>query len=272
MTELEIREIMNAVMREMRRQRLVEVEVSARHVHLTGQDLETLFGKGAKLTPKKSLSQPGQFLSEERVTLVGGKSRKEGVAVLGPVRKYTQVELAKSDCLSLGVKAPLRESGDVADSGPIEIVGPCGKIQVSQGAIIAHNHIHLRPETAAAMGLTDKQRVSVSVRSERPVVFLDVIVRVSTLAADRMHIDVDEANAAGISGMTFGTILTGGVKEQDNHREEKRPAVKKLLTEQYFRDQQCQDVTEIRVGKKTIVTDLAGEYIKKHNIKLIRCD
>jgi len=182
---------------------LVEVEVSARHVHLTREHLEILFGKGAELTPKRPLSQPGQFLSEERVTLIGPKGRKERTAILGPIRPATQVELSKSDCVELGVKAPVRESGDVAGSGSISIEGPCGSIKIAEGAIIAHNHVHLTPEVARIMGVTDKQRVSVEVFTDRPVTFRDVIIRVSEKFSCRMHIDFDEANAALVSGFTL---------------------------------------------------------------------
>ena len=177
-------QIVSAVMDAVHRAGLVEVEVSARHVHLSQADVEVLFGPGARLEPKRPLSQPGQFLSEQRVTLVGPKGRKERVAVLGPARKATQVELSKSDCMELGVKAPVRESGDVAGSGAITIEGPCGTLD-----------------------LKDKQRVSVAVMSERPVIFQDVIIRVSTEFSCKMHIDVDEANAALVSGFTLGKII-----------------------------------------------------------------
>ena len=186
---------------------LVEVEVSARHVHLTQEDLERLFGKGAKLHPKRPLSQPGQFLSEERVTIRGPKEEKTRVAVLGPVRKATQVELSRSDCVALGVKAPIRESGDVKGSAPMTIVGPEGTIEISEGTIIAHNHIHVPEETAKRLGLADKERVSVRVLTDRPVVFEDVIIRVSDRFTFKMHVDFDEANAAEVSGFTLGQII-----------------------------------------------------------------
>lgn len=200
-------QIIKAVLDAIPRAGLVEVEVSARHVHLTHAHLEVLFGKGASLTPKRPLSQPGQFLSEERVTIIGPKGRKERTAILGPVRPATQVELSKSDCVELGVKAPVRESGDVKGSGSITIEGPCGSITIDEGVIIAHNHVHLTPEVAQIMGVQDKQRVSVEVFTERPVMFRDVIVRVSEKFSCRMHIDFDEANAALVSGFTLGKII-----------------------------------------------------------------
>lgn len=200
-------QIIKAVLDAIPRAGLVEVEVSARHVHLTQEHLEVLFGKGASLTPKRPLSQPGQFLSEERVTIIGSKGRKERTAILGPVRPATQVELSKSDCVELGVKAPVRESGDVKGSGSITIEGPCGSITIDEGVIIAHNHVHLTPEVAQIMGVEDKQRVSVEVFTERPIMFRDVIIRVSEKFSCRMHIDFDEANAALVSGFTLGKII-----------------------------------------------------------------
>lgn len=186
---------------------LVEVEVSARHVHLTDEDVEKLFGKGQVLHEKRPLSQKGQFLCEERVTLIGSKGRKERVAVLGPVRKATQVELSVSDCVALGTKAPLRESGDVKGSAPLILEGPAGSISLSEGTIVAHNHIHVPTDVADMLHLKDKEHVSVKILSERPVTFDDVIVRVSPEFNFKMHIDFDEANAASVKGFTLGKII-----------------------------------------------------------------
>lgn len=200
-------DIVKAVLESIPKAGLVVAEVSARHVHLTQADVETLFGAGATLTPKRRLSQPGQFLSEERVTLVGPRGSKEHVAILGPVRAKTQIELSKSDCVSLGVDAPVRQSGDVEGSGAIVIEGPKGRLDLKQGVIIASNHIHLTPETAKVMGLHDQQRVQVELLTERPVRFEDVLVRVSRTSCDRMHIDFDEANAALVNGFTLGHVV-----------------------------------------------------------------
>lgn len=196
-----------AIMDSVHRAGLVEVEVSARHVHLTQADAEVLFGTGAQLKPVRPLSQPGQFLAEQRVTLVGPRGKKERVAVLGPVRKASQVELSKSDCVDLGVDAPLRESGDVAGSGSITIEGPKGTLELKEGVIIAHNHIHVTAPDSLLLDLKDKQRVSVELLTERPVVFEDVIIRVSTQFSCKMHIDFDEANAAMVRGFTLGRII-----------------------------------------------------------------
>ena len=181
---------------------LVEVEVSARHVHLTQEDVELLFGKGAVLHPKRPLSQPGQFLSEERVTLIGPKGKKERVAVLA-----TQVELSISDCVALGIKAPVRESGDLRDAGPVVIEGPKGTLDASSAVIVARAHVHVPPQVAAKLDLQDKERVSVQIMTERPVTFDNVVIRVSDQFRYKMHIDFDEANAAQVSGFTLGKIL-----------------------------------------------------------------
>lgn len=201
-------EIVDAVLASIKDAGLVQVEVSARHVHLSQADTERLFGKGATLTPKRDLSQPGQFLSEERVTVVGPKGEKARTAVLGPVRKDSQVELSRTDCAELGIKAPLRESGDIEDSGAVTLVGPNGTIELGQGAIVAQNHIHVTPETAQRLKLKDKQSVKVEVFTSRPIIFQNVIIRVSENFRDRMHIDFDEANAAAVEGFTLGKIIT----------------------------------------------------------------
>lgn len=184
------------------------VETSARHVHLTEEHIEALFGKGAKLTHKKDLSQPGQFACEERVTLVGPKKQIPNVIILGPARPATQVEVSFTDARTLGVEAPVRESGDVKGSAGCKIVGPCGEIEISEGVIVAKRHIHLTPEDAAAFGVEDKQVVSVKIDSEaRSTIFGDVVCRVSPKFAAAMHIDTDEANAACAFGKIYGEII-----------------------------------------------------------------
>lgn len=202
-----IEEIALRVCDAIRKARLVQVEVSAKHVHLTEEHIEVLFGKDAKLIEKRELSQPGQYLSEQRLVLVGPKGRMERTAVLGPARIATQVELSKSDCVALGIQAPLRESGDVADSAPITIEGASGSITIKEGAIIAQSHLHLTPETATIMGLSDKEKVDVELLTERAIVLKNVVTRVSSKFRDRMHVDFDEANAASVSGFTLGQII-----------------------------------------------------------------
>ena len=187
----------------------VVVEVSARHVHLSQQDLETLFGSGYELTVKKMLSQPGQYASEERVTVVGPKREIAGVSILGPVRKDTQVELSLTDARSIGVKAPVRESGDIAGSAGCKLIGPKGELEIKEGVIAAKRHIHATPADAERMGLSDKQIVSVEIPSAdgRKLTFGDVVVRVSDSYALAMHIDTDESNAAAMTPNSLGTII-----------------------------------------------------------------
>ncbi|MBQ7897965.1 MAG: phosphate propanoyltransferase [Clostridia bacterium] len=185
----------------------VLVETSARHVHLSAEHLEILFGKGAELTVKKMLSQPGQFACEERVTVVGPKREIKGVSILGPVRPATQVELSLTDARSIGLSAPIRESGDVAGTPGCKLVGPCGEVEIAEGVIAAKRHIHLTPADAEAFGVKDKEIVSVKIDGERNLVFGDVVVRVSEKFAAAMHIDTDESNAAAAFGEVYGEIV-----------------------------------------------------------------
>lgn len=187
----------------------VLVEISARHVHLSRADLETLFGKGYALTVKKELSQPGQFASNERVRVIGSKGEFPAVSILGPVRKATQVELSLTDARSIGVAAPVRESGDIAGSGACRLVGPKGEIEISEGVIAAKRHIHATAADAERMGLANGEIVSVEIPTSngRNLTFGDVVVRVSDSYALAMHIDTDEANAAGMAPNTIGKII-----------------------------------------------------------------
>ena len=186
----------------------VLVEISAHHVHVSEKDLEILFGKGHQLTNKKDLSQPGQFACEERVTVVGPKREIKGVSILGPCRPQTQVEISLTEARSIGVSAPIRESGDLAGSPGCKLVGPCGEVEITEGVIAAKRHIHMTPEDAEKYGIVDKQIVSVKIPTEgRALIFDDVVARVSKSYALAMHLDTDEANAAAIPGSTIGEIL-----------------------------------------------------------------
>ncbi|MCR4668332.1 MAG: phosphate propanoyltransferase [Clostridia bacterium] len=185
------------------------VETSARHIHVTKETLEILFGKGHELTPKKDLSQPGQFACEERVTIVGPKREMPGVSILGPCRKSDQLELAATDARSIGVTAPVRESGDLAGSAPCKVVGPCGEVEMKEGVIIAKRHIHMTPEDAAELDVKNGQIVDVLIENEngRRTIFGDTVVRVSPSYKLAMHIDTDESNAAMCAKNQMGTIV-----------------------------------------------------------------
>ena len=185
------------------------VETSARHVHLSQEHLEILFGKDAKLTHKKDLSPPGQFACEERVTIVGPKKEMPGVSILGPVRPATQVELSATDARAIGVVAPIRESGDVAGSGGCKIVGPAGEVEINEGVIVAKRHIHLTPAAAEEMNVKDKEIVWVKIDTDgRKAILGDVVVRVHENFSPAMHIDTDESNAVSAFNGLEGEIIT----------------------------------------------------------------
>lgn len=186
---------------------LVPVGVSARHVHLTREHVEALFGPGYQLTRKKDL-MGGQFACNEQVTIVGLKLRAiENVRILGPVRKQTQVEISATDARTLGIRAPIRQSGDIAGSAPIAIVGPKGAIYLNEGAIVAMRHIHMSPRDAEAAGLENGDIVSVKADNDRGTIFSHVVIRVDRSFTLEMHIDTDEANAAGIKQGDTVTII-----------------------------------------------------------------
>ena len=184
------------------------VETSARHVHLSREHLDILFGAGYELTSKKDLSQPGQFACTERVDVVGPKKTLAGVSILGPTRPASQVEISLTDARSIGVNAPIRESGDIAGTGACKLVGPCGEVEIAEGVIAAKRHIHMTPADAAEYGVQDKDVVSVQVETDgRALTFGDVVVRVSEKFALAMHIDTDESNAACAGPGTMGTLI-----------------------------------------------------------------
>ena len=183
------------------------VEVSARHIHLTQEQIETLFGAGHQLTPKKDLSQPGQFACEEKVSVVGPRAELK-CSILGPARKAAQVELSLTDARTVGLDAAIRESGDIDGTMGCKVVGPEGEIEIECGVIAAKRHIHMTPADAANYGVNNGDVVAVKVETEgRSVVFGDTVVRVRDDFALAMHIDTDEANAAGIKGSALGEIV-----------------------------------------------------------------
>ena len=186
----------------------VLVETSARHIHLSREAVDTLFGVGYQLTNKKDLSQPGQYACAEKLEVVGPKGKIKA-SILGPTRNASQVELSLTDARTIGVVAPIRESGDIAGSGACKLVNPenGNELELTEGVIAAKRHIHLTPEAAAEMGVSDKEIVSVEIKSERSAILGDVVVRVSEKFAPAMHIDTDEANAACAFGVIYGKIV-----------------------------------------------------------------
>ena len=183
----------------------IELEASGRHVHVTAQQAEKLFGHG--LTPQRELSQPGQFVAQERVTVIGPKGRFENVAVLGPERPEAQVEISLTDGRTLGITPPVRLSGDVAGTPGVVLEGPAGKVELRQGVLAAQRHIHMHPEDATKMGVKDKQQVRLQTYTQRPVVFENVTVRIHPAFETSVHLDYDEANACGFQKGDLGRIL-----------------------------------------------------------------
>ena len=174
------------------------IALSNKHVHLSQGDIETLFGAGHQLTHFKPLSQPGQFACEEKVDLVGPKGTIKGVRVLGPARPATQVEISLADGFALGVKAPIKESGDIEGTPGLKLVGPAGEVELEKGVIVASRHIHMSLDDAAKFGVQDKQIVKVKTFGPRAIVFENVLVRANEKFALEMHVDIEEGNAAGV--------------------------------------------------------------------------
>jgi len=195
----------DALTRRVLERLFVELEASGRHVHVTKAQAQTLFGHN--LTPARELSQPGQFLAKERLTVLGPKGKFEQVAVLGPERPEGQVEVSFTDARVLGINPPVRLSGDVKDTPGAVLEGPCGRVTLPRGVIVAKRHIHMTPEDAQNMGVKDRQRVKLQVYTDRSVIFDDVVVRVHPSFQTRVHLDYDEANACGFQKGDLGRIL-----------------------------------------------------------------
>ena len=184
------------------------IETSARHIHLTQETVEKLFGAGYQLTIRKPLSYPGQYACNERLTIVGPKKEMANVSILGPTRKADQVEVSATDARTLGIDAPIRESGDVKGSGTCKLIGPAGEVELSEGVIVAKRHLHVTEEDAAAMGIKNGEIIKVACGGEgRKLIFDDVVVRVNVGGATTMHIDTDESQAA--NNPTQGEIYRG---------------------------------------------------------------
>jgi putative phosphotransacetylase len=187
-------------------ERRVVIEGSGKHCHVTRATLDTLYGKGFELEVKKMLSQPGQFASNQKVTVVGPKGQTT-VSIIGPCRKADQIELSYTDARALGFDPPVRESGDLTGSPGCKLVGPKGEVTIASGVIIAKRHLHLTPEDAETFGIKDQQIVKIKVGGERGLIFDEVVARVSPDYATYVHLDYDEINAAALFGETTGEIL-----------------------------------------------------------------
>jgi len=190
-----------------KQEKRIAIGVSNRHIHLSKDDLATLFGKNYELTLQKELSQPGQFAAKETVTLIGERGTLEKVRILGPVRKQTQAEISATDCYKLGIKPVIRDSGQHEGTPGLQIVGPQGTVELKSGVMVASRHIHLNLEQASEWSLNDGDRVSVEIQSQRPTIFEEVLIRVSEHYQKEMHLDLDEANAALINGQSQGVLM-----------------------------------------------------------------
>lgn len=202
-----LNEIVQEVISRVKKEAFIEVEASGRHVHLSEEDVEKLFGKGYTLTKLRDLSQPGQYACKERVTITGPKGSIKNVIVLGPCRKETQVEVSLTDGSSLGVKAPIKQSGDLKNTLGIKISTEHGEVSLEKGLMVAKRHIHITPSDASKFNVYDNEVVQVKVFGQRPLIFDDVVVRVNKNFNTYMHIDYDEANACGFSKGTMAKII-----------------------------------------------------------------
>lgn len=200
-------QLIDSIVKELKDRLFIEVEASGRHIHLSRQDIDTLFGVGYQLTKAKDLSQPGQFACTERVTVTGPKGSLKNVVVLGPERKASQVEVSLTDALALGVKAPIRQSGDIEGTPDIIVSNGDKQVRLTQGLIVAKRHMHITPEDAVKFNVTDGEIVKVKVFGLRPLIFDDLVVRVSKDFRTYIHIDYDEANACGFTKGTLGMII-----------------------------------------------------------------
>lgn len=252
----------------------IPIGVSARHVHLAQAEVEQLFGENYQLTPKFELSQPGQFAAEETVVIAGPKGSIERVRILGPARSLSQVEVSWTDAMKLGLKPPLRISGDIQGSSPVTLIGPKGSVVLNEGLIIAQAHIHMSPADSARFQVVDGQSVQIKVEGIRPIILSNVVIRVSERYRLEMHIDTDEANAGLIQQGTLAEIVHHQVSEPMITVKEQSPVVqkveqpsvyhydKKLLSQIEVLDI---DAHEIVVPKKTIVTALAYDKLRELN-------
>lgn len=251
----------------------IPIGVSARHVHLSQSEVEQLFGENYQLTPKFQLSQPGQFATEETVVIAGPKGSIERVRILGPARALSQVEISWTDAMKIGVKPPLRISGDIKGSSPITLIGPKGSVLLKEGLIIAQAHIHMTPDDSVRLQVVDGQCVQIKVEGIRPIILSNVIIRVSERYQLEMHIDTDEANAGLVQQGAWAEIVHAHAIEQMNSKET-QPVIsqsdkklsyhfeKKLLSQVEVLEIEAQ---EIIVPKKTIVTALAYDKIRELN-------
>lgn len=279
--------IRQAVKRAMIEESFVELEASGRHVHLSREAIDDLFGEGYQLTKAKELSQPGQFACKERITINGPKGKIENVVILGPERKATQVEVSLTDAVVLGEKVPVRESGHIEGTPGITLIHNKRELKLDQGLIVAKRHIHVSTEDAEKLHVNNHEIVQVKVFGERSLILDEVVIRISPNYRTAMHIDFDEANACGFKkGMLVKIIKKEpnqrpagySQKAQVEHHEEatfdqhgSTELKKKVITENDLQKIFLQKIYHIKIPGNSIVTPLAVDYTRKHKLKLQRC-
>lgn len=258
--------------------RAIPVEASGRHAHLSQEHVEALFGTGYVLKKKKDISQPGQYLCEERVTLVGPKGRLDNVAVLGPVRKETQVEISLTDGKALGINAPVRMSGDLADAADVFLMKGGRLIKAEKAGIVAQNHLHMTPKDAERFQVKNGELVQIAMNTKRPLIFQDVMVRADDHGALGFHMDYDEANACGFETGDTAMLLKSGSPVPSTWQNEERGCVKaeeqverleaKLISETDIRKLHQQHVSVIQVKKGCVITPLAQDLAREKRMTI----
>lgn len=257
---------------------LIPVGISNRHLHITHEHLDILFGRDYQLTLRNNLSQRGEFAANETVTIVGRNGKfLSNVRILGPIRPYTQVEISKTDGYAIGILPPIRESGDINNTTSVTIIGPAGSTTLPNGLIRANRHIHLDPDSAAKLGVKDKQIVKVRSTSQKPTIFESVMIRIKDTFVPEIHLDTDDANAADLSnGDTVELLLKEEITYPNptaitNERKKIIPAEKSkhtIITQKDIYIAKMNGIKEVIVPNDAIVTDIAHEYARREGIKI----
>lgn len=286
MDELLVKTIEEAVKKEMLNQSLVEIEASGRHVHLSREAVDYLFGADYQLTKAKELSQPGQYACKERITIKGPKGNLENVVILGPERSSSQVEVSKTDAVVLGGNIPVRESGDIDGTPGVTLVYGDKELQLDKGLIVAKRHIHVALHDAAKLQVEHKEIVQVKVFGERSLIFDDVVIRVHPNYQTYMHIDFDEANSCGFQQGALGKIIKKNAEEASSNIEKADKPLeschasgndtefieKRVITERDLQKLLMQKKKKVLIPQNSIATPLAMDYAKKHKLEIQRCE
>ncbi|GAB3796398.1 hypothetical protein GCM10028868_16330 [Virgibacillus kimchii] len=290
MNQLLAETITNTVKKVMLEESFVEVEASGRHVHLSREAIDFLFGEGYQLTKAKELSQPGQFACKERITIAGPKGKIENVVILGPERKASQVEVSLTDAVTLGRNIPVRESGDIDRTPGITLIHKDRQLELDKGLIAAKRHIHVSPRDAELLKVENKEIVQVKVFGDRSLTFDEVVIRIHPNFRTFMHIDFDEANACGFKKGVLAKII----KKTSENKVGKRPEIQqiqpeqhdaiipeqeqmtelnqKIITESDLQKLFLKQITKIRIPAGSIITPLANDYVRKHRLEIQRCE